>query len=125
MSSVSRPASSRMLLPRSLFKRIARDASVPAPGVRAAEFMLPRSRTSCVELRPVELAYGTSPRNALRHAFLAIRRAAAAKKSKRIAERLAKIKDRLAATMRPSNRQHKTTGPIGRAPQLHSIKRLQ
>jgi len=96
--SVSRIASSRMPLPRSLFRRIARDASVPASGATAAEFarLLPRASTSRVPLRSVELAYGTSPRSALRSAFLKLKRAAAARKRRRIAVRLAQAADQSA-----------------------------
>jgi len=91
--SVSRLATSRVPLPRALFRRIGNDASVPASGVTAAEFigLKPCASTSSVSLRSVASEYGTPPRNALRNAFLALRRAAAAKKRKHIAERLARV----------------------------------
>lgn len=93
MHTVSRPASSRVPLPRAMFRRIGSNASVSASGVTAAEFigLKPSSSTSSVSLRSVASVYGTLPRNALRNAFLALRRAAAAKKRKRIAERLARV----------------------------------
>ena len=127
MHSVSRTASSRVLLPRSLFKRIARDASVPASGATAAEFarMLPRPSTSSVTLRSVASEYGTSPRNALRRAFLTIRRAAAAKKCRRIAGRLAQIAGQLAGPKRSLDRRGKTAPGAGKEPQVKSTRRLQ
>jgi len=96
--SVSRTVSSRMPLPRSLFRRIARDASVPASGATAAEFarLLPRASTSSVPLRSVELACGTSPRSTLRSVFLKLKRAAAARRRRRIAVRLAQAADQSA-----------------------------
>jgi hypothetical protein len=48
-------------------------------------------RSSCVPLRTVASAYGTSPRSALSRVFLTMRRAAAAAKSMRLAERLAHL----------------------------------
>jgi hypothetical protein len=90
---VSRPASSRVPLPRAMFRRIGSNASVSASGVTAAEFigLKPCLSSSSVSLRSVASVYGTLPRNALRNAFLALRRAAAAKRCRRIAERLARV----------------------------------
>lgn len=105
MHSVPRIASSRLPLPRLMFKRVARDASVPASGATAAEFAKLRSRssTSSVSLRSVASEYGTSPRNALRGVFLALKRAATAQKRRRMAERLATVAEQLARRQSQDN----------------------
>lgn len=125
MHSVPRTAASRMPLPRSLFKRIARDASVPASGATVAEFarLLPRSSTSSVPLRFVASEYGTSPRNALRSVFLALRRAAAAKKRKRIAVRLAQAAEKLGHRVTP--RWVGRSAETGNSPGVTVSRRLQ
>lgn len=90
MHSVPRESVPPRLLLRSLFRRISRDTSVPASGATAAEFvgLFPRVCTSSVPLRSVASEYSTSPRNALRGVFRALKRAAAARKCRRIAVRL-------------------------------------
>lgn len=125
MHSVLRTAPSRLPLPRSLFRRIARDASVPASGATAAEFarLLPRASTSSVPLRSVELAYGTSPRSALRGVFLKLKRAAAARKRKRIAVRLAQAADQSA---RSREFLESSVPPAsGKVPRVPVSRRLQ
>lgn len=119
MHTVSRPASSRVPLPRAMFRRIGSNASVSASGVTAAEFigLKPCLSSSSVSLRSVASVYGTLPRNALRNAFLALRRAAAAKKRKRIAERLARVAgQRTSGTGMP---------PAGKMPWVTVSQRLQ
>lgn len=106
MSSVPRSVSSSFS-PRSLFKRPAQNASVSATGVSASAFIgrgmrqstssrestssCVRTSVSSVPLRSVACVYGISPKEALRSAFLKIKRAATAAKFRRMAERLAKI----------------------------------
>lgn len=119
MCSVCRAASSRVSLPCVLFRRIERDASVPASGVKASEFasLLPRSCKSSVLLRSVASEYGTSPRNVLGSTFLTLRRAAAAKKRRRIAGRLAHSADQLArARVMMAGRVPSGDGKVPRSP---------
>src|SRR5258706_9781067 len=92
-------------LSRVEFRRIRRDASVPASGVTAAEFvgLFPRSRTSSVPLRSVACAYGLFPRSVLSRMLPAIRRAAGANKRRRIARRLARLAAKVTGRQQRSN----------------------
>lgn len=125
MHSVSRTASSRLPLPRFKFKRIARDASVPAPGATAAEFTRPRACASRVSLRSVASEYGTSPRNALCRVFRTLKRAAAAKKRRRIAERLARVAEQLARMRVSQDGLGKVLPEESKVPRVSSSRRLQ
>jgi len=115
-----------------LFKRPARDASVPASGVTASEFVgrreptSPSSRTRIrgVPLRSVAYEYGISPKEALRSAFLKIKRAATAAKFRRMAERLAKIASQGLGASRPAYRKSGMQRWIGAEPKVPG-RRLQ
>ena len=128
MSSVPRSvsSSSQFEYPRSVFKRTAKDASVPASGVTAAEFVGPslRQRTSVsasnspssssVPLRSVASVYGISPKDVLRRAFLKIKRAATAEKFRCIAERLANLSQRSSASRLGFREQTSRRAEVGK-----------
>jgi hypothetical protein len=118
-------------LPRSLFKRSAKIASVSATGVPARAFISRSKRLSAssrestssslrpsirsVSLRSVACVYGISPKEALRSAFLKIKRAATAAKFRRMAERLAQIASKGSGSTRPASRKsglHQTQGTM-------------
>lgn len=127
MHGVPREAVSPKLLPRFLFRRISRDASVPASGATATEFIrrFPRACTGSVPLRSVASEYSTFPRNALRSVFRALKRAAAARKCRRIAVRLEQVAEQ-PDEGRPELRR--SDGPVarnGRSLRVSPRKRLQ
>ena len=140
MSSVPRSVSSSSSLPRSLFKRSAKIASVSATGVPARAFISRskrlsassrestssslRSSISSVSLRSVACVYGISPKEALRSAFLKIKRAATAAKFRRMAERLAKIASKGSGSIRPVSRKSGLHQAQGTMPVV-SNRRLQ